>query len=173
MRTRKREPLDFYRTERRAVELVRPFLPNGIAWEPCAGLGDISDCLIGAVSTDIKSRRSDIGEIDFLKCEKPMGDFIITNPPFNRAKEMIQHALRLGIISIWLLNEQWVGRQGNYGLTKCGLYRHITICSLIKFITEDGRVVNGNGTGQCGWYFFDPKQDALTEQLWLSYKDIK
>jgi hypothetical protein len=66
-------------------------------WEPACGDGAISNVLIqhgfNVKSTDLIDRGYGDTGIDFLKTKNPLADAMITNPPFNLAKQFITHAL--------------------------------------------------------------------------------
>lgn len=99
----KRADADLYCTHPDAVinllNLER-FSPE--IWEPCCGLGHISDTLeqygnYHVRKSDIISRRSDIETLDFLSLnnvETWDGD-IITNPPYSCANEMVEKAISI------------------------------------------------------------------------------
>ena len=92
---------DYYATEPRATELllgVEAF--TGSIWEPACGEGHISRVLenVGyeVFSSDIVYRGYGWEhEIDFLECVTPYADNIVTNPPYNKAKEFVEKALEL------------------------------------------------------------------------------
>ena len=99
---------------------------EGSAWEPCAGLGHMSDTLRESFDTvrasDVyaypvegggDAGRFEIDRFDFLDeaaiVRAPEVDWIITNPPFSKASAMLGHALlkaRLGVA--FLLRMQWL-----------------------------------------------------------------
>lgn len=97
-----REKNDFYATSPKAINLLvkKVNLPHNIL-EPACGNGLLSERLkeLGhdVVSYDIIDRG--YGEVrDFFSINKPPidGDYaIVTNPPYNKAKEFVLHALRL------------------------------------------------------------------------------
>ena len=83
--TNQKEENEFYPTPLEAIELSRPLLNKNINWwEPCAGDGRILDYFDNITyGSDIKPRRNDIIELDFLKANKPDNiQGFITNPPF-------------------------------------------------------------------------------------------
>lgn len=100
-----REPLDYYATDPRAVELLleqEEFAPH--VWECACGEGHMAKVLeqhgYDVLSTDVVDRGYGIGYVDFLAVTKEdiKEDFprdIITNPPYKYAKEFVEHALDL------------------------------------------------------------------------------
>lgn len=99
----KRADADLYCTHPDAViNLLNLEKFSAEIWEPCCGLGHISDTLeqygnYNVRKSDIISRRSDIETLDFLSLsnvETWNGD-IITNPPYSCANEMVEKAISL------------------------------------------------------------------------------
>lgn len=97
--TGERAQYDLYCTHPKAVEellKLEQFSPQ--IWEPCDGLGHISDTLIAngyyVRRSDITTRGRDIEQLDFLAydSEQWQGD-IITNPPYSCATDMVRKAL--------------------------------------------------------------------------------
>lgn len=91
---------DFYATEPKAVlELMKVEKFEGTIWENCCGMGHLSEPMIKAgynvVSTDLIDRGYGTGNVDFFKCDKPLGDNIVTNPPYSMALEWVEHSLDL------------------------------------------------------------------------------
>ena len=95
-----REPLDYYATDPRAVELLlelEQFAP--VIWEPACGEGHISKVLqthgYEVISTDLVYRGfGDPEPLDFLTetIDGFEGD-IITNPPYSVGLQFVQRAL--------------------------------------------------------------------------------
>lgn len=103
---------DLYCTNPKAVEelLALETFSNDI-WEPCDGLGHISDTLTWhgyeVRRSDIETRGRDINAIDFLTYNgEPWHGDIITNPPYSQATEFIQKALAVVTdgckVAMWL-----------------------------------------------------------------------
>lgn len=100
--TRDRADADLYCTHPVAVEKLLSLEKFSTdIWEPCCGLGHISDTLEAhghnVRKSDIISRREDIEVLDFLSegnSETWHGD-IITNPPYSHATPIIYKALDL------------------------------------------------------------------------------
>ena len=92
---------DYYATDPRSID----YLLSGGAklshnlWECACGEGHLSKKLealgYDVTSTDITYRGYGIGGVDFLKQEKVFEGDIITNPPFNKGLEFVEHALLL------------------------------------------------------------------------------
>ncbi len=93
---------DYYATPELAVtELLRVehFDKAVPIWEPAAGEKAISNILeregYTVISSDIINRDCGVHEIDFFSCNQKWKGNIITNPPFAKATEFIEHALSL------------------------------------------------------------------------------
>lgn len=95
-----RQPEDLYCTHPDAVKALLGLekFSNRI-WEPCDGLGHISDVLIAAGHevrrSDLYTRGRDIEQLDFLTTGKSWGGDIITNPPYSAATTFVRKALSL------------------------------------------------------------------------------
>jgi hypothetical protein len=102
--------LDLYETPAVAVEALLRVeqLPHCI-WEPAAGKGAIVRVLRGRGHAVITSDIHDYGSLhfvgDFLAQEKmPAGcNCVVTNPPYQRAAQFVEHALRLSPLVVMLL----------------------------------------------------------------------
>lgn len=93
-----RQAQDLYCTHPDAVrELLKieSFSPR--IWEPCDGLGHISDTLAAAGfqvrRSDLYTRGRGIEQLDFLTQSETWHGDIITNPPYSCAAEMVRKAL--------------------------------------------------------------------------------
>jgi hypothetical protein len=111
---RGRQVNDWYPTPFEVTKAVMPKLrlhSNSKVWEPCAGNGAMVDEIkigvpgISVFASDICSQRSDIVEANFFDyTEPPDGhDYLITNPPFNLAADIIDHAFKIGVKSMALV----------------------------------------------------------------------
>lgn len=107
---RKRRKDDFYPTPPEATEaLIRavPHLAGQRIWENACGDGAIARVLEShgckVVGTDLVYRGYGQGGVNFLSDARPRARVIITNPPFNRAQEFIEHAMRMHIEEMWML----------------------------------------------------------------------
>lgn len=110
--TGERAQYDLYCTHPKAVEeLLKLEKFSNCIWEPCDGLGHISDTLINrgydVRRSDITTRGRDIEQLDFLAydSEQWQGD-IITNPPYSCATDMVRKALSVVAdgckVAMWL-----------------------------------------------------------------------
>lgn len=162
MRNRKeKEKFEYYPTPYEAIELARPLLdPNKKWWEPCAGDGRIlrhfNNVILG---TDIEPRSQDVSEGDFTKMSKPEGiEGVITNPPFSLGYDLVKKSLfEWKIPCLLLMRVEYIAAKARQDVVKYMTDMHI-VSDLIKFQTESGRIVHGNGTGRCAWMLFEPNE---------------
>lgn len=108
-RTHSEDPNDLYNTEPLATlaAIKQGILPlDKHYWDPCDGLGGISDVLEGEGATVTRTdliaypgRETVCKPADFLKTQKaPKGvQRIIMNPPFKLNAEFITHAMSFGL----------------------------------------------------------------------------
>ena len=172
MRNRKREYLDFYKTPTECVNIISDYSKKfNNWWECCAGDGAIVDAFPNiSLATDINPRRNDIENLDILTCSKPNNiDAVITNPPFVCADKIVEKILfEFELPLLFLMRVEYMN-----ALKRKHLHKHINnvmiISNLIKFETEEGRIINGNGTGRCAWFFMTPKKNEKTNLDWLYF----
>jgi hypothetical protein len=173
MRKRDRADRDFYRTPVDAVLLAKDLMdPNLRWWEPCAGDGAISKNLSGVTyASDIYPMCDGIDKLNMLTCDKPANiDAVVTNPPFFAQYELLDRCLyEWKIPALLLIRIEPLSTQKRNAYTKHLSKLHI-VSSLIKFETEDGRIVNGNGTVRCGWCLFTPEKVETTETRWVTFQ---
>jgi len=109
-----RKEFDFYPTPMSIVkEVVERWAPSGVkVWEPCAGDERVARSLTergcDVVSTDIKNRQ------DFFTYSSPLAPVIITNPPFKKIREFIDHAFNIGVEKMALVCPErlWACKKG-------------------------------------------------------------
>lgn len=110
--TGERAQYDLYCTHPKAVEeLLKLEQFSHQIWEPCDGLGHISDTLAengyDVRRSDIITRNRDIEQLDFLVYDgKEWQGDIITNPPYSCATDMVRKALAVVAdgrkVAMWL-----------------------------------------------------------------------
>lgn len=162
-----RFPRDFYRTPAEAVVPLLPHLPHGTMFaEPCAGDGALVRHLEAAGmsclwASDIAPQAPDIDKRDAyegMHCAAESADFIITNPPWDRAT---LHQMIVAFSNerpTWLLfDADWIHTR------QAAPY----LCRLRKVVSV-GRVkwIKGSaftGKDNCAWHLFDkPNEQAET-----------
>jgi len=102
-----------------ATKLIAPYL-SGKVWECACGEGHITTVLnhygLEVVETDIAFGQN------FLEIDKPLGDIIVTNPPFEQKDDFLKHCYELGVPFALLLPLTAIGgvQRGKY-FSKYGL----------------------------------------------------
>lgn len=106
-----RAEFDLYCTHPDAVtELLNLETFSHDIWEPCDGLGHISDVLTAngydVRRSDLLTRGRDIEQLDLLTCNEPWQGDIITNPPYSHALPIIRKCMELAQdgnkVAMWL-----------------------------------------------------------------------
>jgi len=104
LKTGQRAKYDLYPTPKKCVtELLKRVDFKGNIWEPACGKGDVSEVLLDnnytVLSTDIVDHGYDklTAQINFLNCisARNIPTNIVTNPPFNKAFEFVEHSINL------------------------------------------------------------------------------
>lgn len=154
----KRRKDDFYPTPPEATRALLPLIVRWPKiWEPCCGNGAISRELKAAGhtvhSTDLVDRGYGLGGEDFFRCEVPVAESIVTNPPFKPAAELILHAHKIGVVRMALLLKMtfWnaAARRKVWGV-----WRPFSVHPLTWRLDFDGR---GAPTMDCMWCIWQPR----------------
>ena len=149
---------DWYPTPKEAVAPLIPHLEYGTMFaEPCAGNGALIFALEAAGMScidalDIEPRHECIYRRDALDwgCD-PSADYIITNPPWDRAllHPMIQHFARQR--PTWLLfDADWMHTKQSAPFMP--LLRAVVSVGRVKWIPDSKMT----GKDNCAWYHFAP-----------------
>ena len=150
---------------------------EGAIWDSACGLGRIVASaryagLIAHGSDVVVRTEQHLGPIDFLKCTKPWGPNIVSNPPFKHAEAFVKHALGLAERKVaMLLPANWV--QGD----KRSRWLEQTPLARVYFITPrpsmpPGAVVAaggkpGNGTTDYCWMVWQRGRVGPADIRWL------
>ena len=144
----------------------------GPIYEPCCGDGAMSEVLIGAgynvISSDIVDRG--YGQVaDFL--DKP-GQFenVVTNPPFNVAAELLEHALQLttGKVCFLLRTAFLESSSRYYQFFRSEPPDTVLIFSERLSMFPAGHSATTGGTTSYSWFIWDTeKQFGKTEIHWI------
>lgn len=152
---------------------------EGDIWDCAAGMGRIVNSALsaglGAYGSDLVQR--DVAHyawapIDFLRCTKPWGQNIVSNPPFKIAEAFVKHALELAPKKVaMLLPANWV--LGD----KRSRWLELTPLARIYFITPrpsmpPGAVVEagvepGGGTVDFAWFVWSRGRIGPADVRWL------
>ena len=152
-----RKPRDFYQTPEAAVKPLLSHIGRVRFVEPCAGDGALVDHLTEAGMTcvdafDIFPNRHDVRKqnalsaVDSLIC----GDYIITNPPWDRKilHQMIEHFSQRR--PTWLLfDADWMHTKQSAELMR--LCKKVVSVGRVKWIPDSKMT----GKDNCAWYLFD------------------
>lgn len=106
-----RRALDFYPTPPLATKAILPHIAQfpGTIWECACGDGAMAKILLengfAVYAADIVDRGYAFGHsgVDFLAENSARGESIVTNPPFEKSHEFIEHMHKLGVNHIALL----------------------------------------------------------------------
>lgn len=155
----KRVPHDFYPTPPEATLALLPRIaswPNKI-WEPMCGTGAMSDVLIAAGKAVISSDPfhqgyGEVGKLfaEYTECICPT---MVSNPPFNKAAAIIEHAHKIGVTHLALL----LKAQFWHAKSRIGLFEQhppAWILPLTWRLDWDGR---GSPTMDCSWVLWAPE----------------
>ena len=101
---------------------VLPHIDRGsVVWEPAANRGYMVRPLRERIEAVYASDYADYGQgypvVDFLDGPTPQGgvDWIITNPPFNRAEAFAQRALSIARVGVaFFVRSAWAEGKGRY-----------------------------------------------------------
>ncbi len=161
---------DFFETPEVATYslLAHLSIPENVTlWEPCCGWGAISKVLKTAtpnkvLSTELVTDRYGVGGVNFFEADehKPREPFwIITNPPYNIAADIIRKAIDLGpqrIIMLLRLGFLESGKVREDILNNGHLFRVLMIKERLKMYPY-GYQGDTNQTGKYthAWFIWD------------------
>lgn len=179
-----RKDRDYYVTPPEAIDPVLKHLPTPSVYpyfcEPCAGNGAMVDYLQShgygcAHKSDIEPQTDDIKKADALKLYNMNGDFIITNPPWEKRphegeifNRLLAHWLNTFNGDIWLLfDADWMHTEQAQKFSK----RCKKVVSVGRISWEQNGVT---GKDSCAWYCFNHSHEGGTEFIWRnSYAKVE
>lgn len=139
--------------------------------EPCCGNGAMSKVLEKknkVISSDIH-RHGYGGQRDFFKIIEPV-DNVVTNPPFNIAEEVLEHALKLARYKVaLLLRTAFVESVGRFNR----IFNLTPPTKLLCFskrlsIYKASSKRTGGGTTSYSWFIWDKEaKQGKTELVWI------
>lgn len=152
---------------------------TGVVWEPAANRGYMVRALSEHFDTVIGSDFNDYGAgfpvIDFLDGPTPADygqkvDWIITNPPFNKAEEFSLRALELADIGVAMFARNvWLESKGRYAR----LFKPHPPTLFAPFvervkIVKGGLDQNGSTNQPYAWFVWDKEQThQMTRVVWI------
>ena len=162
-----------------------------IFWEPCCGMGHISDVIIEAIekrwkpgkkiqSTDLYNHGYEFctPSVNFLDYTDDEVDCIITNPPFDRVGThfaMLKHALSMPNVKkvaffmpVQFLETpdraQWLEASQHFS-------RMYSFANRVKCLTQGSEELSGNNTAKhFAWFIFDKDHDGTPATIHFLYK---
>lgn len=145
---------DFQTPDWPMVSLI-PFLPFcGVIWEPCEGKGNMVRFFRAqgyeVIGSDIKTGT------DFLTCDVPACDLIITNPPYSNMGGCFARAYEIGKPFAFLVPFMCFGTPLRLGLFDDNGFELVFLPRRVKFETPTGR------TG--------PKSSPPWPVVWVTWK---
>ena len=150
-----RKPRDFYPTPMEAVEPLLPHLSDGFKFaEPCAGNGALVEHLenkgVCMWASDIEPQAEGIhtSSYDKLGFDELIGsDYVITNPPWDRAILHPMIEFFAPKIETWLLfDADWMHTQQSR--------QYMPWCRKIVSVGRVKWFGNMTGKDNCAWYLF-------------------
>jgi len=175
-----RDPLDFYRTPRVAVEkLLDVEAFDGPIYEPACGDGAISEVLIErgyrVLSTDLVDRGYGLSGVNFLgplPSLEVAPKHLITNPPFRRMEEFAVRALNVVPGKVALLGRLlWLeGEARHRRLFAVAPPARVWIFSKRVNLARGGDPRWRDGEGGMvafAWYVWDPDHFGAPELGWI------
>lgn len=102
---------DLCQTPPNALAPLLPYLPKrGVFWECACGEGILANSLTHSgrqvLATDL------LTNTNFLSLDQPLGDCIVTNPPYSHKMAFLAHCYRLGVPFALLLPVSTLGTRG-------------------------------------------------------------
>lgn len=179
---------DLYCTHPESIQLFlnkckerKIYLPHDI-WEPCCGLGSISDELINAgynvLSTDLIDRGYGEGNIDFLKLTKETlrsewklySKCIFTNPPYKYATECVNKALELlddDGICIMFLKTTFLESKNRIKLFDKKKLKYVWQYVKRQGCGKNTRTFENSGAAAYSMFIWDNAYNGLPELDWI------
>lgn len=158
----KRRPLDDYPTPEWVIRAIAPFVAGSTVLDPCCGAGAILDVfrergaqvhgieLSPERAAEARAKGYDVAEADALAHDWPAADLIITNPPFSRAQEFAEKAIRSvkpGGTVAFLLRLPFLEGKKRLGF-------HRANASSIYVLTSRPSFTNNGKTDACAYAWF-------------------
>lgn len=160
-------------------------------WEPCCGMGHISDVIIEAIekrwkpgkkiqSTDLYDHGYEFGtpNVNFLDYTDDEVDCIITNPPFDRAGThfaMLKHALSMPNVKTvaFFMPMQFLETPDRAEWLEASHYfsKVYSFANRVKCLTQGSEELSGNNTAKhFAWFIFDKHHDGTPATIHFLYK---
>ena len=181
---------DLYCTHPESIQLFlnkckqRNFILPHKIWEPCCGLGSISDELVSAgydvLSTDLIDRGYGEGNIDFLSlCHEnqtirpewlPYLKCIFTNPPYKYATECVEKALELldeDGLCIMFLKTTFLESKSRIDLFSKRKLKYVKKKKKRQGCGKNTRTFENSGAAAYAMFIWDNSYNGLPELDWI------
>lgn len=169
-----RQERDLYETPEWVTEALLPHLAlstDMIVWEPACGSGKMSRVLAARAfchSSDIEPTFRYAEKIDFLGAFEPIDDAraIITNPPYERAAEFCEHALRLmepvgGLVAMLLRTDFDHAKSRAHLFRDCPAFaKKLVLMKRIAWFVEANGKPKASPSFNHAWYIWDWKHEG-------------
>lgn len=165
-----REELDFYATDPIAIDLL--LNDGGVkltnVWEPCCGMGHLSNRMkqygINVFESDICDRGVGVQK-DFLKHTKSNELDIVTNPPYKLAEEFVRHSLDISVggvrIFMFLKLQFLEGKSRRQHLYDHKCLKTVYVCSSRVNCAKSGRFdLYSSSSVAYAWFEFQKGYNA-------------
>lgn len=175
-----REINDYYATEPLAAEwLIKITDLNKKIWECCCGEGHLAKALenqgYDVYSTDLIYRGYGMGEVDFLEQTKVFKGDIVTNPPYSKARQFVEHALDLvkeGNKVCMFLKLTFLEGKARRDLFEKTPPKEVWVSSSrIKCAKNGEFVINGKSVSSAvayAWYIWEKGYEGKTVLRWFN-----
>lgn len=172
-----REENDFYATDPKALEVFLPEIKLHNVWECACGQGHLAKVLLkngllGRASDLIDRGYGEAGVNLFEQMEVWNGD-ILTNPPYGRAKEFCEHALKLvndGRQVVMLMRIQFLEGQRRKPFLLANPPKYVYVSSSRLILAKNADFVKYNtGSANCyAWYVWEKGFKGETVVRWFN-----
>lgn len=171
-----REQHDFYATEPKAVELLldeEQFQKDIL--EPCCGMNHLTDVLKNkgyrVTTSDLVDRGVGAEIKDFFDYESWGGDFI-TNPPYSKALEFVEHSLKIteqGSKVAMFLKIQFLEGKKRKEFFKKNPPKHIYVASDRLRCAKNGEFESYTSSPVCyAWFVWEKGYQGEPSVRWIN-----
>jgi hypothetical protein len=141
-------------------------------WEPACGDGAISKVLLerghNVMSADLYDHGYGFSPLNFLEVNDVTPRDIITNPPYNIAKEFVDHALKVGGRKVaMLLRLSFLESKARKEWFKTTPLKTVYVMSKRVTMYPSGERTAGSGTMAMAWFLWDKEYDREPTLDWI------